>query len=125
MEELTGRTLGDFVVRHRVGEGGFGAVYRAEQIALGRDAIIKVLHRRLRHSNTVTQRFLREAKLASKLDHPYAAHIYAFGVEEDGLMWIAMEYVRGKTLSDLLRSGGPMQSCARMTPSMSCHGLHC
>ena len=105
-EQLTGRTLGDFVVRHRIGEGGFGEVYRAEQPALGREAVIKVLHNRHRSSKTVIQRFLREARLASKLDHPYAAHIYAFGVETDGLMWIAMEYVKGQTLHELLRQRG-------------------
>src|SRR5262249_35211357 len=75
---------------------------------LGREAVIKVLHGRHRHSKTVIQRFLREARLASKLDHPYAAHIYAFGVEQDGLMWIAMEYVKGQTLYDLLRTRGAM-----------------
>src|SRR5262249_57732071 len=108
LDELTGRTLGDFVVRHRIGEGGFGEVYRAEQPLLGREAVIKVLHTRHRASKTVIQRFLREARLASKLDHPYAAHIYAFGVEQDGLMWIAMEYVKGQTLYDLLRTRGAM-----------------
>ncbi len=108
LEELTGRTLGDFVVRHKIGEGGFGAVYRAEQPLLGREAVIKVLHNRHRSSKTVLQRFLREARLASKLDHPYAAHIYAFGAESDNLMWIAMEYVKGQSLHELLRSKGPM-----------------
>ncbi len=107
-EELTGRTLGDFVVRHRIGEGGFGAVYRAEQPLLGREAVIKVLHGRHRSSKTAIQRFLREARLASKLDHPYAAHIYAFGVEPDNLMWIAMEYVKGQTLHEVVRSNGPL-----------------
>ena len=107
-DELTGRTLGDFVVRDRLGEGGFGAVYRAEQVVLGREAVVKVLHDRLRRSKTLIQRFLREARLASKLDHPYAAHIYAFGVEPDGLMWIAMEYVRGQTLHEILRARGAL-----------------
>ena len=107
-EELTGRNLGDFVVRHRIGAGGYGDVYRAEQPALGREAVIKVMHTELRSSKTLIQRFLREARLASKLDHPYAAHVYAFGVEPDGVMWIAMEYVRGKTLHELLREHGPM-----------------
>src|SRR5690349_17649717 len=100
-EQLSGRTLGDFVVRHKIGEGGFGAVYQAEQPLLGREAVIKVLHTRHRASKTAIQRFLREARLASKLDHPYAAHIYAFGVEPDGLIWIAMEYVRGQSLYEL------------------------
>jgi serine/threonine protein kinase len=102
---LTGRTLGDFVAREKIGEGGFADVYRAEQPLLGREAVIKVLHGKLLTRELYVQRFLREARLASKLDHPYAAHIYAFGVEPDGQMWIAMELVRGTPLSQLLRQG--------------------
>jgi serine/threonine protein kinase/WD40 repeat protein len=105
-DALCGRTLGDFVVRERIGQGGFGAVYRAEQVALGRQAVVKVLHARQRGSEGGAQRFLREAKLASKLDHPYAAHIYAFGAEPDGLLWIAMELVRGTPLDQLLATQG-------------------
>ena len=52
------------------------------------------------------ERFLREAKLASRLDHPYAAHIYAFGAEPDGVLWIAMEHVRGSTLDELITARG-------------------
>jgi hypothetical protein len=90
---LTGRTLGDFAVKEKIGEGGYGVVYRAEQRLLGREAVVKVLHARHQESEALIQRFLREAQLASRLDHPYAAHIYAFGAEPDGLLWIAMEYV--------------------------------
>ena len=84
---LTGRVLGDFVLHELIGAGGFGTVYRAEQRALGREVVIKVAHRRThkRHAH----RFLREAQIASQIDHPYAAHIYAFGVESDGLRWLA------------------------------------
>src|SRR6476646_3450956 len=108
-DALSGRVLGDFVLRERIGEGGFGAVYRCEQPLLGREAVVKVLHRSLRSSEIVLQRFMREARLASRLDHPYAAHIYAFGVEkEDGLCWIAMELVQGTTLDRWLRDRGPL-----------------
>ncbi len=103
---LVGRKLGEFIVREQMSSGGFGLVFRAEQPALAREAVIKVLHARLRASETVIQRFLREAKLASRLDHPFAAHIYAFGVETDGLMWIAMELVRGTPLDRLLEARG-------------------
>src|SRR6187397_835711 len=103
---LVGRTFGEFVVREPLGSGGFGMVFRAEQPALAREAVIKVLHTRLLGSETVVQRFLREARLASRLDHPYAAHIYAFGAEPDGVMWIAMELVRGATLAELLKTQG-------------------
>ena len=114
-ESLVGRTLGEFVVREMVGEGGFGAVFRAEQPLLAREAVIKVLHSRGRISESTVQRFLREARLASSLDHPYAAHIYAFGAEPDGLLWIAMELVRGSTLDKLLKVHGPLP-LARFVP---------
>ncbi|HET7503441.1 MAG TPA: serine/threonine-protein kinase, partial [Kofleriaceae bacterium] len=108
-EDLRGRTVGEFVLRERIGRGGFGAVYRCEQPLLGREAVVKVLHRKLRHNDVVVQRFLREAQLASRLDHPYAAHVYAFGIEHaDGLFWIAMERVQGTTLDRWLRDRGPL-----------------
>src|SRR5688500_11314755 len=107
-EGIEGRTLGDFVVVARLGEGGHGVVYRAEQPLLGRDAVIKILHERHRGRPEIIQRFLREATLASRLDHPYAAHIYAFGAEPDGLLWIAMERVRGTPLDQILETTGPL-----------------
>ena len=105
---LVGRTLGEFIVREPLGQGGFGAVFRAEQPALGREAVIKVLHQKFAGSETVVQRFLREARLASRLDHPYAAHTYAFGAETDGTLWIAMELVRGTPLDRMLEAQGPI-----------------
>jgi WD40 repeat protein/serine/threonine protein kinase len=105
---LIGRSFGEFVVRELISSGGFGMVFRAEQPALAREAVIKVLHTRHRASETLAQRFLREAQLASKLDHPYAAHIYAFGAEPDGVLWIAMELVRGTPLDRLLEAQGPV-----------------
>ena len=106
---LRGRRLGDFVLRECIGEGAFAAVYRCEQPLLGREAVIKVLHQRMRGSEVVLQRFMREARLASRLDHPYAAHVYAFGVEpDDGLAWIAMELVHGTSLEHWLSQRGPL-----------------
>jgi WD40 repeat protein/serine/threonine protein kinase len=108
-DELCGRTVGEFVLRERIGEGAYGAVYRCEQPLLGREAVIKVLHGRYRTKQVMIQRFLREARLASRLDHPYAAHVYAFGVEkEDGLLWIAMEMVHGTPLDRWLAERGPL-----------------
>jgi serine/threonine protein kinase len=108
-DDLSGRKIRDFVLRERIGEGGFGAVYSCDQPLLGREAVIKVLHRRLRGREVIVQRFLREARLASRLDHPYAAHVYAFGTEEqDKLLWIAMERVHGITLAQWLKTRGPM-----------------
>ena len=97
------------MVRELLGEGGFGTVYRCEQPALGREAVVKILQGKLSRRYVIVQRFLREAKLASRLDHPYAAHIYAFGVEkQDRLLWIAMERVQGVTLAEWLTRHGPI-----------------
>src|ERR1041384_6080057 len=95
---LQGRVLGDFVLGEMLDEGGFGTLYRAEQIGLGRPAVVKVIRRSLATRRESVERFALEARVASRFDHPYAAHIYAYGVEPDGLMWIAMELVHGTAL---------------------------
>jgi WD40 repeat protein/serine/threonine protein kinase len=105
--DLCGRTLGEYVLLELIGEGGFGAIYRCVQPSLKRDVVVKVLHERRRSSNVALERFLREAELASRLDHPYAVHLYDFGIE-DGLVWLAMELVQGITLDEWLRERGPM-----------------
>lgn len=105
---LIGRQLGDFIVKEKLGEGGFGAVYKASQITLAREAVIKVLHLKHRTNPQVIERFKREAQLASKLEHPYCAHIYSFGAESDGLLWIAMEMVAGTPLNEIIKSQGPL-----------------
>ncbi len=106
-QSLIGRTLGRFVVLERLGRGGSGEVFRAEQAQLGRSAVVKTLRREVALVPNRVERFLREAKLASRLDHPYAAHVYAFGAEPDGILWIAMEHVRGATLDELVARRGP------------------
>ncbi len=106
--DFSARSLGDFIVHERIGAGGYGTVWRCEQPALQRAAVIKVLRPRVGGNDTTHERFLREAQLASRLDHPYAAHVYSFGVEDDGVLWIAMELVPGVTLGEWLRARGPM-----------------
>src|ERR1044071_9978658 len=106
--DLQGRTLGDFVLGEVLGEGGAGVVYRAEQRMLARPAVVKVIQRAIAGRRDISERFVREARLASRFDHPYAAHVYAFGIEPDGLMWIAMEFVDGRPLSQLIQQSGPL-----------------
>lgn len=108
LDPLIGRRLGEFVIKEKLGEGGFGIVYRAEQPVLAREAVVKVLHKKHHSNKEWIERFTREARLASHLEHPYTAHIYAFGVEPDGLLWIAMELVRGTPLNILLKKQGPL-----------------
>src|SRR5262249_59503374 len=96
----------------------FGDVYRAEQPGLSRQAVIKVLKGTLVAAEDIVARFIREAQLASRLDHPYAAHVYAFGAETDGVLWIAMELVRGTPLDRLIRAQGhlPLQRLPPLFP---------
>jgi WD40 repeat protein/serine/threonine protein kinase len=110
---LTGRSVGEFTIEEALGAGGFGEVYRASQPSLGREVVVKVM--REREAGAGRARFLREAQLAAQLDHPYAAHVYAFGAESDGLLWIAMELVRGTPLSSVLRANGAL-SVERFVP---------
>ncbi|KAF0222424.1 MAG: serine/threonine protein kinase with WD40 repeat, partial [bacterium] len=109
VDTLIGRTLGDFIIREKMGEGAFGVVYQAEQITLMREVVLKVLHQKHRDNQEIIERFLREARLASRLEHPYTAHIYAFGAENDGLLWTAMEIVHGTPLDKLLKTQGPLE----------------
>jgi tRNA A-37 threonylcarbamoyl transferase component Bud32 len=103
--DRAGRRLGEFVLGEKIGEGAFGAIYLAQQVGLPRQVVVKILRSRFHEDETTRLRFLQEARLASTLDHPYAAHVYAFGVEPDGVSWIAMELVRGTPLSEVLRAG--------------------
>ncbi len=107
-DTMLGRRLGDFVIRERLGEGAVGDVFLAEQTTLGRQAVIKVLAQHKGLTSGAADRFLREARLASRLDHPFAAHVYSFGAEPDGLLWIAMELVRGMPLDRMISSQGPL-----------------
>src|SRR5262245_13675405 len=110
---LIGRTLGGFRIAELLATGGSADVYRADDVALERSATVKVLRTRAGYH---IERFLREVKLAARLDHPYVAHIYGFGAEPDQLIWIAMEYVRGVTLESIVHARGRMP--AKMFASM-------
>ncbi len=109
---VNGRVLGDFQLKEQLGSGGGGTVYLAEQLTLRREAVVKIVAKSDRAS---AERFLREARLASQLDHPFAAHIYDFGHESDGLLWLAMELVRGAPLNEIIKNQGPL-ALARFVP---------
>jgi serine/threonine protein kinase len=86
--DLSGLTVGEYKLLEKIGEGGYGAVYRCEQLSLDRKVVVKVLLQLW--SNEAQQRFLQEAKLASRLRSTYAATIFTAGVTQDGIAWIAM-----------------------------------
>jgi tRNA A-37 threonylcarbamoyl transferase component Bud32 len=106
---LIGKNIaGKFVVESFIGGGAMGAVYRARQLSLDKLIALKVLHQELVTDATFTARFEREARAASRLDHPNSMRVLDYGQEPDGLCYIAMELLEGRTLFQLLREDGPL-----------------
>ncbi len=106
---LEGRTIADkFVIEAQIGQGAMGAVYRARQVALEKTVAIKVLHRDLIEDPQFAARFHREAKAASRLDHPNSVRVIDYGEEPDGLLYIAMEYLAGKDLLAVMNADWPV-----------------
>ena len=102
---MIGKTLAHYEIEGCLGEGGSGVVYRGRDLRLERPVAIKVLTDALRDDEFAWARLLREARLASQLNHPHIAAIYDLG-EEAGCAYIAMEYVEGLPLADLIPEGG-------------------
>lgn len=85
-----------------------GTIYKAEQTALGKTVVIKVLHKHLLSDPELIQRFHREARAASRLNHPNCVQIMDFGTLDDGALYIAMEYIQGIDLATLLEREYPL-----------------
>ena len=94
-----------FEIQKRIGEGGMGTVYQAWQRSIGREVALKMIDQRVAGDMTAAKRFLREARLASKLSHPNTISMIDFGQCEDGRLFIAMELLRGQTLDKVLEAG--------------------
>jgi serine/threonine protein kinase/Tol biopolymer transport system component len=102
-ESLVGRRLGSYQVLSRLGAGGMGEVFLAEDLRLGRKVALKLPDADRVGDRRSRERFLREARLASTLDHSNICTIHEVG-EDSGRPYIAMQYIEGKTLSQLLDS---------------------
>jgi len=104
--ELTvGSEFAGYRIESRVGRGGMGVVYRATDLALDRPVALKVLTEELANDEGFRRRFVSESKLAASLDHPNVIPIHAAG-EHDGILYIAMRFVPGADLRDLLKAHG-------------------
>jgi serine/threonine-protein kinase len=91
-----------FVIKELIGKGGMGAVYRAFQLSVERDIALKVMRKGFSENVTNVKRFLLEAKNASKLTHQNTITIFDFGQSDEGFLYIAMEYLKGKSLSQVI-----------------------
>jgi serine/threonine protein kinase len=103
--DLAGRTLGDFHVLRRLGQGGMGQVYLAEQISLKRRVALKILRPDLATPSAL-QRFKAEAEAVARATHANIVQVHAFG-EVDGMPYMALEYVEGRNLREYLEKKGP------------------
>ncbi|HWL87837.1 MAG TPA: protein kinase, partial [Polyangiaceae bacterium] len=105
---LIGRSIaGKFAVEAFIGSGAMGAVYRARQVALDKVVAVKLLHRDLAKDPTFPHRFMREAKAASRIDHPNSMRVIDFGEEPDGTLYMAMEYLDGRDLFQVIQTDWP------------------
>jgi serine/threonine-protein kinase len=105
-EALIGQTLsGRYRINRLLGEGGMGAVYEAEHTHMRKRLAVKVLHQEMSHLPEVVARFEREAMAAAHIDHPNVAGATDFGMLEDGSFFLALEYVEGVSLRDVVAKG--------------------
>ncbi len=104
-----GQTLvtldGRYHVLERIAAGGMGEVFRAHDAVLAREVAVKVLHRSLSSDQGFVERFRREARAAATLNHPNIVAVYDWGAV-DGIYYMVMEYVRGRSVRELLNAGG-------------------
>src|SRR5882724_6758932 len=101
---MIGQTLGHYRILEKVGAGGMGVVYRARDEQLDRDVAVKVLPPGTLSDDAARRHFRKEAMALAKLNHPNIETVYEFG-SQDGMDFLVMEYVPGKTLADRLTRG--------------------
>src|SRR5947208_3737066 len=109
MAEVADGTLvdGRYLIENRLGSGGMADVYCAADRQLGRRVAIKILHRRFSRDQEFVERFRREASAAAGLQHGNVVSVFDRG-EYDGTYYIAMEYLPGRTLKELIRDEAPL-----------------
>jgi serine/threonine-protein kinase len=104
---MIGRVVGNYEIVERLGEGGMGTVWRAVDVMLEREVAIKAIRPDLAAEPQIVERFRSEAKILAKVHHPAIATIYSF-FRDGGELYLAMEFVRGRTLAQVLRQEGAL-----------------
>jgi serine/threonine-protein kinase len=107
--DLIGSIIADrYLVLSKIGEGGMGHVYLAEHVKMGRKSAVKVMNPGTVNDADAISRFNREAANASRISHQHVAQVYDFGETADGLIYLAMEFVEGEPLTDVLKRDGAL-----------------
>ena len=110
-DPFVGRTLDEkYLVEEHLGAGGMGEVYRARHLSMDRPVAIKFLHPRLVEDEAARGRFQTEARAAVKLRHPNAVSVTDFGQTSEGVIYIVMELLEGRTLREILSREAPLET---------------
>ena len=107
-DRLLGKSIdGRFLITEKIGVGGMGTVYKAQQKSIGRAVAVKVLNKDLAHDKEAVQRFFLEARAASLLSNAHTITIHDFGQDGENQLYIAMELLDGQPLSDIMKEQWP------------------
>src|SRR3954465_10726738 len=107
LEPMAGKRLGSYLIQHELGHGGMGVVYCANEIGLDRLVALKLLAPHLLNDAAARTRFQYEIRSSVAIEHPHVVPVYSAGYEE-GHFFIAMRYVRGPDLLNVLERDGPL-----------------
>lgn len=103
---LIGQRIGDYEVVARVGTGGMGAVFEAKHPVIGKRVAVKVLHPAFARDPTTLERFVNEARVVNAIGHPAIVDIFSFGKTDEGMPYFVMEFLRGRSVFDVLAQDG-------------------
>lgn len=134
-DPLIGRVIArNFKIESLLGVGGMGKVYKARQLSLDKAVVIKILHNQFRDDPQLVQRFQREARAASRLNHPNSIQVIDFGQDESDVLYMAIEYLEGRDLFNVLQEQGPfsderlarvmIQVCSALAEAHDQHVIH-
>ena len=122
-EEVFGRSAGEpdlagkvfdgrYHVEEPIGHGGMGSVWKARHLTMQNEVALKIMRRELSRDMSAVRRFYQEARASAQLRHPNTIRVHDFGASEEGLLYLAMEYLKGEPLADMVRRQGPLTPAA-------------
>ena len=105
---MVGGVIAAYRILNKLGEGGMGTVYLGEHVKMGRKSAIKVMAKSMAEDADAIARFNREAANAARINHPNVCAIYDFGETDDGVIYLAMEFIEGEALTDIINREGTL-----------------